>query len=144
MIGKIFKTIGGNFQTFLVTWVTVLIANQLFIFGACFAPYCLIAGLPHTGVIAALITYFGVKSDVMSVIEDGINQQQASQSDNHHAYTQPKDSSMALDDFEDTKKPYCPKCGSKMLLRTAKRGKFAGKKFWGCAKFPNCNGILNV
>ena len=61
MIGKIFKSVFNNFQTFLVTWVVILIVNQLFIFGACFAPYCLIAGLPHTGVIAAIVTYFMIE-----------------------------------------------------------------------------------
>ena len=37
----------------------------------------------------------------------------------------------------------CPKCGSKMVLRTAKRGSHAGRKFWGCSKFPECRGTLN-
>ena len=38
----------------------------------------------------------------------------------------------------------CPKCGSSMVLREAKRGQNAGKKFWGCKNFPRCRGILNV
>jgi len=58
MIGEIFKSIFSNLQTFLVIWLVILIANQLFVFGACFAPYCLMAALPHTVVIAALVTYF--------------------------------------------------------------------------------------
>jgi len=58
MIGKIFKSVFNNFQTFLVTWVVILIINQLFFFGGCFALYCLIAGLPHTGIIAAIVIYF--------------------------------------------------------------------------------------
>jgi len=62
MIVDIFKTIFANFQTFLVIWIVVLIVNQLFIFSACFAPYCLIAALPHTGIIAALITYFTIEA----------------------------------------------------------------------------------
>lgn len=32
----------------------------------------------------------------------------------------------------------CPKCGSKMVLRTAMKGPHAGRKFWGCSKFPKC------
>lgn len=58
MLVDIFKTVMSNFQRFLVIWVVVLLVNQIFIFGACFAPYCLIAALPHTGIIAALITFF--------------------------------------------------------------------------------------
>ncbi len=32
----------------------------------------------------------------------------------------------------------CPKCGSAMVIREAKKGKNAGKKFWGCSAFPEC------
>lgn len=32
----------------------------------------------------------------------------------------------------------CPKCGSKMILRTANKGPTAGRKFWGCSAFPKC------
>ncbi|MFT3895945.1 MAG: DUF2726 domain-containing protein [Anaerolineales bacterium] len=38
--------------------------------------------------------------------------------------------------------PRCPKCGSEMVLRTAKRGDNQGGKFWGCSKYPNCKGIV--
>ena len=40
--------------------------------------------------------------------------------------------------------PRCPKCGSEMVLRTAKRGDNQGGKFWGCLKYPECRGILNI
>jgi restriction system protein len=39
-------------------------------------------------------------------------------------------------------KMICPKCGSDMVLREAKRGKYAGRKFWGCSRYPKCEGIL--
>lgn len=32
----------------------------------------------------------------------------------------------------------CPKCGSQMVLRTARAGSNAGRKFWGCSAFPKC------
>ena len=38
----------------------------------------------------------------------------------------------------------CPKCGSSMVLRKAKRGQNAGGEFWGCSKFPKCRGVINV
>jgi uncharacterized protein DUF2726/topoisomerase-like DNA binding C4 zinc finger protein len=38
--------------------------------------------------------------------------------------------------------PHCPKCGSEMVLRTAKRGDNQGGKFWGCSKYPDCRGIV--
>ncbi len=38
----------------------------------------------------------------------------------------------------------CPKCGSDMVLRAAKKGTYAGKRFWGCSSFPKCRVMLNV
>ena len=40
--------------------------------------------------------------------------------------------------------PICPECGSKMVLRTAKQGKFAGNQFWGCTSFPKCKKIVQI
>ena len=40
--------------------------------------------------------------------------------------------------------PRCPKCGSEMILRTAKRGENQGGKFWGCSTYPECRGVLEV
>lgn len=34
----------------------------------------------------------------------------------------------------------CPKCGSNMVLREAKRGANAGSKFFGCSSYPRCKG----
>jgi hypothetical protein len=45
-------------RSFFVIWLVILVINQVFIFGACFAPYCLLAALPHTGVLAFIWTYF--------------------------------------------------------------------------------------
>lgn len=38
----------------------------------------------------------------------------------------------------------CPKCGSKMVLRTAKNGANAGNQFYGCSNFPKCRYVENV
>jgi len=38
----------------------------------------------------------------------------------------------------------CPKCGAKMVKRKATKGSYAGKEFWGCSNYPNCNGIVNI
>jgi restriction system protein len=34
----------------------------------------------------------------------------------------------------------CPKCSSRMVLRTARKGPTAGTQFWGCISFPKCRG----
>jgi restriction system protein len=36
--------------------------------------------------------------------------------------------------------PACPRCGSEMVLRKAKRGVHAGQQFWGCRQYPKCKG----
>ncbi len=38
----------------------------------------------------------------------------------------------------------CPKCGAKSVLRTAKTGIHTGKSFYGCSRFPKCNGITSI
>lgn len=38
----------------------------------------------------------------------------------------------------------CPKCGSPMILRIAKKGDRAGKPFYGCSSYPKCRGIINI
>lgn len=52
--------------------------------------------------------------------------------------------SQAIGDGPDPDVPRCPVCGCTMVLRTAKRGVRAGKKFWGCSEYPYCRGIINV
>ena len=38
----------------------------------------------------------------------------------------------------------CPKCGSKLVLRTAKKGENAGNQFYGCSSFPKCRYIRDA
>ena len=38
----------------------------------------------------------------------------------------------------------CPKCGSPMILRTAKSGGNAGNQFWGCSAYPKCRVVQNI
>ena len=32
----------------------------------------------------------------------------------------------------------CPLCGSRLVLRDVKKGHNAGRKYYGCAAFPDC------
>lgn len=32
----------------------------------------------------------------------------------------------------------CPRCGSNLILRTAKKGESIDEQFWGCSNFPKC------
>ncbi len=38
--------------------------------------------------------------------------------------------------------PACPRCGTEMVLRKARKGANAGKPFWGCPNFPKCRAIV--
>lgn len=38
----------------------------------------------------------------------------------------------------------CPRCGSAMVLRTAKQGANTGRQFWGCSAFPRCRVKQNI
>ncbi len=38
----------------------------------------------------------------------------------------------------------CPRCGSTLVLRIAKKGENAGKQFYGCSSFPKCKYIQNI
>ena len=40
--------------------------------------------------------------------------------------------------------PFCPACGKMMVTRTARRGKYAGNKFWGCPDYPGCKGTRQI
>lgn len=35
----------------------------------------------------------------------------------------------------------CPLCGSSVVQRTARKGGYAGKTFFGCSRYPQCSGI---
>ena len=57
------ELIKANAKFFFITWGIVLLVNQIFIFGGCFAPYCIVAALPHTGVISAVIVYLNFQEE---------------------------------------------------------------------------------
>jgi len=38
--------------------------------------------------------------------------------------------------------PTCPICECVMYLRKATTGRNAGKEFWGCSNYPECNGLV--
>lgn len=50
-------------KSFFITWLILLILNQILLFHGCFAIYCLIAGLLHTGIIAFILVRVGRKKN---------------------------------------------------------------------------------
>lgn len=63
MFKTILRATASTAKRFLVVWLIILLANQVFIFGGCFALYCLAAALPHTIALAVLVNFFGFKRD---------------------------------------------------------------------------------
>ena len=49
-----------------------------------------------------------------------------------------------LAQFLSDPRKYCPKCEREMVLRIAKKGANAGKKFWGCSAYPKCRSIIQI
>ncbi|WP_153556981.1 DUF2726 domain-containing protein [Roseimaritima sediminicola] len=40
--------------------------------------------------------------------------------------------------------PLCSKCDTSMVLRTATRGKHAGRQFWACVNYPKCRELVGI
>lgn len=38
--------------------------------------------------------------------------------------------------------PRCPECGGLTVVRTARIGRNAGSRFWGCTAYPDCKGVV--
>ena len=49
-----------------------------------------------------------------------------------------------LEERETEDKKICPRCGSELVLRTAKSGAHAGEQFYGCSAFPKCRYTKNA
>lgn len=47
-------------------------------------------------------------------------------------------------DINEVEEKHCPRCGGKLVLRTATRGSNSGKSFMGCSNYPKCRYIENI
>jgi len=58
-LGKImfFSHLAANAKFAFTTWVILTIVNQIVFFGACLAPYCILASIPHVSLITLGIMY---------------------------------------------------------------------------------------
>ncbi|SDB20198.1 restriction system protein [Desulfonatronum thiosulfatophilum] len=53
-----------------------------------------------------------------------------------------QDASAFVPPADDT--PLCPRCSARMTMRTARKGPWAGREFWGCVNFPGCKGTRTM
>lgn len=158
MLSEVTKRVFDSFQTFLVIWAVVILVNQIFIFGACFEIYCLIAALPHTSVVAALVVYFFNSSDDKKADQSTrIEEESATDVSQPYRKLRPKQGVSEESQVRETSGTYnarnsmnsesttsCPKCGASMKIRMATRGAYSGKQFLGCSTYPQCKGIVNL
>ncbi len=66
-----------------------------------------------------------------------VNETSAVELDNDKPQTCP-------DEVKKTPTNICPKCGGKLIMKTAAKGANKGNQFWGCANFPKCRYIKNA
>jgi|LWDU01.1.fsa_nt_gi hypothetical protein len=131
VFSKLWKRTKEIAATYTVTFIVVMVLNQLLFFGFCLNPICLVAAMPHVLFITVVVgTWLEKNGD----LHDG---------DSSKIY-QNKADKLTNIDSDTSEDPSCPKCGSGMTLRTARQGHYAGKKFWGCRNYPNCKGIVNL
>ncbi|SEP68573.1 Topoisomerase DNA binding C4 zinc finger [Lachnospiraceae bacterium RM5] len=45
---------------------------------------------------------------------------------------------------EKSREKLCPKCGKPLKIRTATKGAYVGKQFYGCSSFPKCRYMENI
>ena len=78
-------------------------------------------------------------SQVQEVVEQIASVRLESSMATHRAHVQ---SLRARSDPEANRQ--CPRCGSAMIIRTAKQGARAGNHFWGCSSYPKCRMVQNI
>lgn len=57
---------------------------------------------------------------------------------------QQSDQSDLSDPSDSQPAPACPRCSAPMRLRHARQGPRTGSRFWGCANYPECDGLREV
>jgi len=84
-------------------------------------------------------TALGIKVPSPAVVTIEIPKKPIVQSSRNQATATPAHSS-AIGPAVSSASNSCPVCGASMIRRTARKGKRAGTKFWGCSKYPSCKG----
>ena len=57
-----FSYLIGNIKFAFTTWIVLTLLNQIVFFGACLAPYCILASIPHVSLITIGIVYLSYAS----------------------------------------------------------------------------------
>ena len=106
---------------------------------------------PDVKVIKRERTYAAVR-DIWDVSPDALNEEEISAVYNKLMALTNVDASFKAAHINNIEQKYkqkteclnCPRCGGKLVLRTAKKGENAGNQFYGCSNFPECRYIKNI
>jgi predicted RNA-binding Zn-ribbon protein involved in translation (DUF1610 family) len=132
------------FWVYVVTFIVLLLLNQLLFFGMCLSPRCLTAATPHVLILTLILGTLIVKENKPKIQPPSSEVQHSNYIANkiteqtHN--TDPKD----IKHHQSIDQITCPKCGASMIIKTASRGMYSGKNFLGCSQWPKCNGIVNL
>lgn len=100
----------------------------------------------------AVMFSFAEVSDIVTAIEEGRLTANLKTNFVHNKHvkniveskSEPKEIPDVMLEKQDDVTKSCPKCGSEMALRVAKKGNNIGNKFWGCTNFPKCRKVLSL
>jgi restriction system protein len=81
------------------------------------------------------------KKQLMALIKDARQSLDASRQSGSQSNTS-NDLVAKSESMTNAAAPSCPRCGSAMTKRVAKKGPSAGRSFWGCTTYPRCQGTL--
>lgn len=62
-----------NIKNVFWTWIILTLLNQIIFFGACLAPYCILASIPHVSLITFVIMYVSYTTARDTYNRDGFN-----------------------------------------------------------------------
>jgi restriction system protein len=89
-----------------------------------------------------LVSFLG--SYTVKILSDK-NIEGFSQKLNNPAYSDSSNNKKHVNNLKrNSQNSICPRCGKKMVLRTSRKGKVVGSKFWGCSGYPVCRATKRV
>lgn len=87
-----------------------------------------------------LVPFTKATDDVKQRHIENIRKNLSESWDDNNTETEEKVEHSVVDDNEEI----CPKCGGKLILKTASRGNFSGNRFYGCSNYPKCKYLKNT
>lgn len=85
-----------------------------------------------------------VKAAHIQNIENRYRQSESTENVGSADTVQMAEAATVEEDVSDEVELLCPRCGRKLILRTATKGSHAGSQFYGCSGYPECKYIQNI